>query len=292
MIYLKKLVLPSDAVETDVIMGESRTCFNTFYPFGIFPRKELRRLEFDGITMLYGGNGSGKSTLINVIGRAINAARYSDFNSSPFFDKYTDKCYVEWASRPRASITLTSDDVFDYALNARSINERIDEKRNDLFDRYVEIYRDTVLHPEKLSLRGMDDYERWREVNDVISPRKSQSTYVKKRTARDVDLHSNGETAIRYFLERIDGDALYLLDEPENSLSVELQIKLAEYIEATAIATKSQFIIATHSPVLLAMKRAKIYNLDECPVAACEWTSLPNVRRYFDFFMEHRNEFE
>ena len=67
MIYLRKLVLPSDDEDNSVIMSERRTCFNSFYPFGIFPRKELRRLDFNGITMLYGGNGSGKSTLINII---------------------------------------------------------------------------------------------------------------------------------------------------------------------------------------------------------------------------------
>ncbi|MBR5881567.1 MAG: AAA family ATPase, partial [Clostridia bacterium] len=86
--------------------------------------------------------------------------------------------------------------------------------------------------------------------------------------------------------------AVYLLDEPENSLSIERQIELAAYVEATARATRSQFIIATHSPVFLSMSGAKIYNLDEYPASVCKWTELENVRRYFDFFMEHRQEFE
>jgi predicted ATPase len=97
---------------------------------------------------------------------------------------------------------------------------------------------------------------------------------------------------MRYFLDRIDEDAVYFLDEPENSLSIERQIELAEYIAATARATRSQFIIATHSPVFLAMKGAKIYNIDDYPASVCKWTELPNVRRYFDFFMEHQDEFE
>ena len=97
---------------------------------------------------------------------------------------------------------------------------------------------------------------------------------------------------MRYFLDRITDDGIYLLDEPENSLSVELQIELARYIEATVRATRSQFIIATHSPILLAMPGAKIYNLDAIPAAPCRWTELPNVRRYYDFFMEHSKEFE
>jgi predicted ATPase len=67
MIYARKLTLPGEDAETNVVMGEKRTCFHTFYPFKIFPEKGLRTVEFDGITLLYGGNGSGKSTLINVM---------------------------------------------------------------------------------------------------------------------------------------------------------------------------------------------------------------------------------
>ena len=40
------------------------------------------------------------------------------------------------------------------------------------------------------------------------------------------------------------------------------------------------------------MSNAKIYNLDSYPASVCDWTELPNVRKYFDFFMQHRDEFE
>ena len=126
---------------------------------------------------------------------------------------------------------------------------------------------------------------------EILSPKKSQSSYVKKRVEREIDLQSNGETAMSYFLNRIDGDALYFLDEPENSLSVEFQLQLAEYIDATVRATRSQFVIATHSPILLSMKKARVYNLDAYPASVCKWTELPNVRKYFDFFMDHKEEF-
>jgi predicted ATPase len=187
---------------------------------------------------------------------------------------------------------LTSDDVFDYVLKARTVNENISEQRNELFDKYVSVHGEAERNPEILRLNGLDDYERWSETMEILSPRKSQSSYVKKRTARDIDLYSNGQTAMRYFLERIEDDAVYLLDEPENSLSIEFQIELAEYISATARATRSQFIIATHSPILLSMENAKVYNLDAYPATVSKWTDLPNVRKYFDFFMEHREEFD
>ena len=129
-------------------------------------------------------------------------------------------------------------------------------------------------------------------MREIISPKRSQSSYIRDRVVSEIDLSSNGETALRYFIDRIDSDALYFLDEPENSLSIEFQIQLAEYIAATARATRSQFIIATHSPIFLSMSNAKIYNLDSYPVSVCDWTELPNVRKYFDFFMQHRDEFE
>lgn len=292
MIYIKRLTLPSEVTEINFIRDEKRTCFNTFYPFKIFPDKGLRHVDFEGITMFYGGNGSGKSTLLNVLARKVGAVRYSEFNDAPLFDSFVDMCYVEYAKRPRGSHVLTSDDVFDYALSARAINEGIDDKRNELFDKYVSVHRDMNNDPEMGRLYGLDDYERWREVREIISPRKSQSNYIKKRVVQDIDLCSNGETAMRYFLDRIEDDGVYFLDEPENSLSIERQIELADYVAATERAGRCQFIIATHSPVFLSMKRARIYNLDDYPADVCDWTDLPNVRRYFDFFMEHKDEFE
>ena len=291
MIYVKKISLPSERSETEFIKNENRTCFNSFYPFKIFSEKELYNVEFDGITMFYGGNGSGKSTLINILAEKMNATRYSDFNDSPFFQEYVDRCFIEYTRMPKRSYVLTSDDVFDSVLSARSLNESIDERRNALFEKYMETHRMAELDPKIVELKGFDDFERWKETHEILSRRKTQSGYIKKRVARDIELSSNGETAMRYFLDRIDEDAVYFLDEPENSLSVQFQIQLAEYIEATARATRSQFIIATHSPIFLSVNNARIYDLDAYPVSVCRWTDLPNVRRYFNFFMEHKSEF-
>lgn len=53
-----------------------------------------------------------------------------------------------------------------------------------------------------------------------------------------------------------------------------------------------QFILSTHSPFLLAMKNAKIYDLDENPVDVKPWTELGNVRLFYEFFSRHAGEFE
>jgi len=292
LIYINEFTLPSDVAEYEAIKKEKRTCLGTFYPFNIFPLKELRTIKFDGITMFYGGNGSGKSTLINLIAKKVDAVRYSDFNDAPLFDKYAGMCSISYSRSPENCCVLTSDDVFDYALSARAVNENIDDRRNELMDKYREVRIAAQFNPEIGRMTSLDDYERWKETREILSRRRSMSSYVRNRLERDVDLLSNGQTAMRYFIDRIDEDAVYILDEPENSLSIELQIKLADYIAATARSTRSQFIIATHSPVLLSMKGAKIYNLDSVPVGVCKWTELPNVRKYFEFFMDHSEEFE
>ena len=85
---------------------------------------------------------------------------------------------------------------------------------------------------------------------------------------------------------------LYLLDEPENSLSPERQLELARFLHDSARFYNCQFVIATHSPFLLAMPGARIYDLDAEPVTTRKWTELENVRATWEFFQQHRNEFE
>ena len=108
---------------------------------------------------------------------------------------------------------------------------------------------------------------------------------------RNVDMFSNGETAMKYYIDRIRDSALYLIDEPENSLSAKFQLDLMEYISIAARYDGCQFIISTHSPFLLALPQAKIYDLDEQPVTVKKWTELENVRIYYDFFMKYQQEF-
>ena len=95
-----------------------------------------------------------------------------------------------------------------------------------------------------------------------------------------------------YFAQNIGENALYLLDEPENSLSPAKQQELLKFLEDSARFFGCQFVIATHSPFLLSMRGAKIYDMDENPVDVKRWTELQNVREYYDFFKKHEREFE
>ena len=91
--------------------------------------------------------------------------------------------------------------------------------------------------------------------------------------------------------EYLQPDALYLLDEPEVSLSPANQVLLAEEINKLARLLQCQFIIATHSPFMLGTLHAKIYNLDTKDYEVAKWSDLDNVRYFYDFFKKHENEF-
>ena len=103
--------------------------------------------------------------------------------------------------------------------------------------------------------------------------------------------YSNGETTMQILEDALEPDRLYLLDEPEVSLSPQNQVKLAEEINKMARYLGIQFIIATHSPFMLGILNAKIYNLDTKNYKVQKWTELENVRYFYDFFKKRNSEF-
>ena len=104
--------------------------------------------------------------------------------------------------------------------------------------------------------------------------------------------YSNGETSMQYFEDFLQPDTLYLLDEPEVSLSPANQVALAKEINNMARWLDCQFIIATHSPFMLGTLDAKIYNIDSKEYAVTKWSDLENVRYFYNFFKKNEKEFE
>jgi len=280
--FLFSLHLPDTVEEITFIEHQKHTCYNGMYPFKIFSDKELYSVDFAPITIFCGGNGSGKTTLLNILAEITGITRHSAFNNSPFFADYCHMCQLHAAKIPHHSSILTSDDVSDYLLNQRMLNEKIDLRRRELFAEYME-RKQQIANP----FRSMADYDDWLETNAAKTQTKSQ--YVKKRMIENADMFSNGETAMRYYVERIDKDALYLIDEPENSLSPAFQLELAEFLSASAKYCGCQFVIATHSPLLLSLPGARLYDLDACPVCVTQWTKLDSVWEYYRFFKQHED---
>lgn len=283
MVYLSGFGFPGEQKEYAFRLKILRTCYDAMYPF-VLSAHGLERLDFEPVTILYGGNGSGKTTALNVIAEKLGAKRDSLYNRSSFFGDYVKLCNYHMAKKPDTVRIITSDDVFDFMLNVRTLNDGIDEKREELFDEYV---------TSKSSLsefKSLDDYERLKKI--CASRRMTQSKYVRKNLTDNVRERSNGESAFAYFTNTICDGGLYLLDEPENSLSPERQLALLKYLEDSARFFGCQFIIATHSPFLLSMHGAKIYDLDGEAAEVKKWTELKNVRIFYDFFLKHGPEFK
>ena len=281
-LYLQKLQLVSEGQELSFVMGQKRTCYKGVYPFKIFPKKGLQELSFAPVTILYGGNGSGKTTLLNILAEKLGLIRHSAFSGSAFFGEYTAMCRVQQRDIPRDSQILTSDDVSDYLLNLRALSDGIDTRRERLLEEYSDRkWRD-------LRFTSLDDYDLWKEGYDA--KRRTSSRFVNDRLMKNPDMRSNGETAMNYYTQRITENALYLIDEPENSLSAAFQRELAGFLADSARFFGCQFVISTHSPFLLAIPGASVYDLDSHPVRVRPWIELENVRVYFSFFQEHENE--
>ena len=87
MIYLKSFKLLDGDTETIIPVSLERR-FNNYYPFHLFSSKQFEDIEFDNITIFYGGNGSGKSTLINMISQKLNAKTFNGINKGSYFDEY------------------------------------------------------------------------------------------------------------------------------------------------------------------------------------------------------------
>ena len=282
MLYLSSFTFPSMSTQEGFIISEKHTCYDSYYPFKVL---DAGTLEFEPITILYGNNGSGKTTALNVMAETLKLKRDSLYNRSNFFEEYINRCdYNLYNSISEGSSVITSDDVFDFMLTLRSINEDIDEKRMELMEDY------TSSKYSNFTFKNMDDYEQLKKIN--LSRRKSKSQYVRESLMDNVQEHSNGESAFKYFVNKIGENGLFLLDEPENSLSPSKQLELIKHIEDSARFFGCQFVIATHSPFLLSIEGAKIYDLDSMPPKVKEWTELDNVRTYYSFFKEHENFFK
>ncbi len=298
MIYLDSFRFPTLEREDEFL--SNYYSYNSYgpqshYPFEVLSLKGLTSLDFSEITVLYGGNGSGKSTALNVIANKLKLSRASAYNKGDLQNEYLKMCsYVKGELddleelRDRATF-MSSDDIFRYMLDNRKKNESI-RKRTDstLFD-YFQLKKTTSI-PRHFNFETGEGLDKLKEIKHAR--KMSPSEYLKEKIGERTALFSNGETGFMKFIESIVPDRLYILDEPENSLSCELQMKLAQYIEESSRYLGCQFIIATHSPFLLALENAKIYNLDGNPATVSCFGDLPNMKLFYNLFKKHEEEFK
>jgi predicted ATPase len=235
------------------------------YPFSVPQIRALPLLDVSAaVTFFVGENGSGKSTLLEGIAAAaeLPSIGSSQVALDPTLGparRLGSALRLGWTQKSRKGFFLRAEDFFgslraqarDTARFAREMQEAAAGVR-------ANVPRDVVLtgsHPD-------EDHA--------------------GRIVGRYDTRSHGESFMDLFAQRIRPGGLHLLDEPEAPLSPKRQIALLHLI-ANAAKAGAQFIIATHSPILLAYRGARIFSFDEVPITRVEYASLEHVNVTRDF---------
>ena len=298
MVYLEEFGFPSFQFENDYLanafdyyrnafLGSYRTDYymGMVYPFNVLGDAELVQLVFKPVTIFYGSNGAGKSTAINVIAEKLGVTRTTPYNSSSWMHRYS-----EWETRmDRITNVLTSDDVFNTMLDARKNSEMQQLKSQALRKEFFGVkYGKTP--KRSINLETREGIEELRELN--ATKKKTTNRFLTDTLGKINRGYSNGENGLMYLTEKLQEGGLYLLDEPENSLSAEYQANLAKLVQYSSERCNAQFIIATHSPFLLSSPNALIIDLDSSPAVHADWWQLENMKLYYNLFKSYRTEFE
>lgn len=98
---------------------------------------------------------------------------------------------------------------------------------------------------------------------------------------------SHGQSIMSYFRSRYTREGLYFLDEPETALSPRSQLELLDLLRAQGRQGHAQFIIATHSPILLAYENAQILSFDREKIEPIAYNQTEHYKIYKNFFLEN-----
>lgn len=225
------------------------------FPFTVPVIASLETLDLSAdVTFFVGENGSGKSTLLEALGIAAElptagAAQAPDDPALAAQRELARCLRLAWKLKSRRGFFLRAEDLIGFQRREASTDERI--------------------RREKLAF-AQGDKALPEGSNPIIEPGWDRylGTY---------DSRSHGETFLAFFQERIQDDGLHLIDEPEAALSPKRQLALAEMLYARA-RKGAQFVIATHSPILLGLPRATIYRFEGGAIEPAEFEDLEHVK--------------
>ncbi len=215
------------------------------FPFNVPAVKFAKQLSLDKkVTIFVGDNGCGKSTLLESIAYSINIPLIGGFISSTagFDAAKLLKPYleIEWARKSNKGFFFRAEDFSDF------INSVEKEKNKIAWDLQ--------------ELKG--------KVDDAIIERMSESMNyalyeTRKKYGSDMQAYSHGEAYLKILQTRILDKGVYLLDEPEAALSPLKQLSLIAFILEVLKNENTQFIMATHSPILMGIPGAILYEIQE-----------------------------
>jgi predicted ATPase len=225
--------------------------------------KSFTTLEFTSpVTFLVGENGSGKSTFLEAIASAAGsiAVGSEDLEADKTLasvKRLASKLKLAWHKRTRKGFFLRAEDYFGYAKRLARIREGLQEDLRAI----EEEYKDRSAYARGLAMMPFN-----RELHDL------QHKY-----EGDLDERSHGESFFSFFRARFVPDGLYLLDEPEAPLSPLRQLSFISMLKEMVEKQNAQFIIATHSPILMAFPGAVILSFDQAPVQQVAYDDLEHV---------------
>ena len=233
------------------------------FPFTVPAIAALDELSFSSpVTFLVGENGCGKSTLLEGIACVVGsiAAGSQRLDDDATLDAVRDlgRCLkLTWSARTQRGFFLRAEDFFGYATRMAQLREAL---QRDL-ERVDEEYRDrspTAQMYARAAYQG-------------------QLSALESDYGEGLDTRSHGESYLDFFQARFVPGGLYLLDEPEAPLSPLRQLSFLVLLH-DMIAQQAQFIIATHSPILMAYPGATILCMDEGTIEPVAYDDLEHVR--------------
>ncbi len=229
------------------------------FPFNLPLVKNFDQLEFHSpVTFFVGENGSGKSTMLEAIGAGVKLATVGgdDVERDRTLDHARAlgrRLKFSWASKTHRGFFLRAEDFFNFARRLQAMTKEL----QDLADSFDQDYTGYALGLAKGAALG-------------------QRRALIERYGEDLDANSHGESFLRLFQSRFVPGGLYLLDEPEAPLSPQRQLALMALLKEM-VAQEAQFIIATHSPILMAYPDARIMSFDDHPVREVEYDNVEHV---------------
>ena len=235
------------------------------WPFSLPPFQGLNQLEFThDITVLVGENGSGKSTLLESLAVALKlpaigrADAHRDDTLADLFPFARTLRLIREAGAPRSRFFLRSEDFFGFV---QSMLQRSRELQEDLARvKRENAHRSAFAQGQAaMAYAGSLADMTGRYGDDLLA------------------CASHGESFLRLFQSRMVPHGLYLMDEPEAPLSPVRQLALLKMIRDLAGPGGCQFILATHSPILMAIPGAQLLDCDRSPLTPVNYDGLESV---------------
>lgn len=230
------------------------------FPFNISAVKYARNVELDkAVTIFIGDNGCGKSTLLESLALKLNLPLIGGF--------VTDSSGFEAARilQPLVQIEKKKETHKGFFFRAEDFSDFINSVDNDN-RKIAEDLRD---------LRGVVDDSIINQMSDSMNYSLRE---MRKNYGENMQAFSHGEAYLKILQTRIGDKGIYLLDEPEAALSPLKQISLLFLIMEILKTGNTQFIISTHSPVLMGLPGAKIYQVTEAAMEQVEYKETDHYR--------------